>query len=445
MLMLSKMMLALAVLSPLAQADNALVQLKLRQRAEIMKHAARPLHQSRDKEESNLQTPAYFLDLQVNELRTNLNFLQQVNHVDISAPYWSGYYWPNYVGGLGYRYNDNYFPKGQWYNSLNYVKARPSSGVSLDLLSPSEKYDLAMGVSPEEVGSLTTQQWNLARAEYKDTRKVETWQGICNGWAAASITLPTPLHPVVIPSARGDLTFQTEDIKALGSLLFAAGQFESVFNGFRCDEEEPSGDGAHSDKPECFDINPADWHLLVLHQIGMARRPFIIDYIQSKEVWNKPVVGFDVTYFNIKSRGEKSQDFREVVQPAKRVIKYRRTRSPKAAFMVGVNMQTKLLFGANEDSHVGQTLKSVEYVYFLELDAAYNIVGGEWETENHPDFAWRPKLALQPGTPGDALVHELGLEGAYANPTWRQAALLGDRIGSPLPKFVSDLFFKSSN
>lgn len=434
-------LLALALLfalPTLAHGQEDLRRIKLRERAFIMKHAVKRKHQ---KEANNPYTPAYFLGLPIDQLQTDLNVLQTFNNVDISAPFWSGYYWPNYVGGLGFRYNDPYFPKGKWSKSLSYVRSKPSSGVPLDYFSPSEKYDLVMGVSPEEAGSLTTQQWNLASAEFKQTGKVETWQGICNGWAAASISFIAPQRPVVIPSARGDITFQVEDIKALGSLLFAAGQFESVFNGFRCNEEHPSGDGEHSDKPECFDINPADWHLLVTHQLGMKKKPFIIDYIQSKEVWNKPVVGYAVSYFNIKRRGETSDNFQDVVVPAKRVIAYRRYRAKDAAFMVGVKMRALLLFGANEDSHVGQTLKTVEYQYLLELDENYKIIGGEWETENHPDFAWHP-VQLFPGTPGDQLVDSLGLD-QLSNPRWREAALRADQIGSPLPKFVHGLFSSS--
>ena len=432
--MFVRSLLLIACLAPLAHAET-LTAVKMRERAAIMKHA-KP--QSRNKSVNNPYTPAYFLGIDIGQLQTSMRTLSQYPGVDISEPYWSGYYWPNYVGGLGYRYNDPRFPKGKYGKSRRYIQGKLSSTIPNALLSPSEKYDIVMGVTPEERGSLTTQQWNLAQAEFADTRKVETWQGICNGWAAAAITLPTPKHSVAIPSARGDIIFESEDIKALGSLLFAAGKFESVFNGFRCFDEDPDMDDDRAVKPECFDINPADWHLIVTHRLGQTRLPFIIDYVNSKEVWNKPVVGYSLRYFNVKSRGQMSDDYNQVLAPARKVKIFRRYRNPLAAYVLGVHMTTKLLFGANEDSRVGQTFKTVEYSYLLELDEQHRIIGGEWISEKHPDFAWMPKSFYLPATDGDPQV--VTFDPNRPDSSWRGGALASILHGAPLTKFVLNLF-----
>lgn len=436
--MWAKSLLLLSILATTAHAET-LLETKMKERSAIMK-LARP-HKSSLKSENNPYTPAYFLEADINNFQTSMDVLARYSGVDISAPYWSGYYWPNYVGGLAFRYNDPYFPKGKYGKSRSYIAKKPSAQIKNDLLSPSEKYDIVMGISPEEPGSLTSRQWNLGKDEFAETGKIETWQGICNGWAAAAINFPSPKHPVTVASPRGDITFQEEDIKALGSLLYAAGKFESVFNGFRCFTDEPERDGDRVLTPECFDINPADWHLIVTHRLGMAHQPFIIDYVNSKEVWNKPVVGYSLRYFDIKSRGRVTNDFREVVRPSKIVKIFRKYRNPKSAYILGVHMTTKLLFGANEDSHVGQTFKTVEYSYLLELDEQLRIIGGEWITEKHPDFAWYPKTFYGPTTDGDTAVQELDPNAPDAS--WREGAMQALQHGSPLGRFVLNLFTRA--
>lgn len=434
--MLLKFSMLFVFASSMAHAET-LLETKMRERSAIIRDSAK-VARSLNKSINNPYTPAYFLGVDVSALHTDMNVLSQFPGVDISEKYWSGYYWPNYVGGLGYRYNDPRFPKGKYGKSRRYVQERPSASVPNQYLSPSEKYDTVMGILPEEAGSLTSHQWNLGKAEFERTRKVATWQGICNGWAAAAINFPAPKHPVAVPSARGDIIFEAEDIKALGSLLYATGKFESVFNGFRCFEEEIERDDDRAVKPECFDINPADWHLIVTHRLGMTRMPFIIDYVNSEEVWNKPVVGYSVRYFNVKSRGQISNDFRTVLAPARKVRIFRRNRNPNAVSILGVHMTTKLLFGANEDSRVGQTFKTVEYSYLLELDANNRIIGGEWISEKYPDFAWMPRYLFLPATDGDTQVN--GLDATQPNANWRGGALAAILHGAPLGKFVLQLF-----
>lgn len=438
-----RLLVLLTLLSTSAFAET-LQSVKLRERRAIIANG----YQSTEKAANNPGTPAYFLDIPQAALITDLGLLSAYPAASVAQGAWSGYYWPNYVGGLGFRYRDQNYPKGKWSRSLEYVSKRPSHTISNDLLSPSEKYDVLMGVSPEEAGSLTAHQWNLARDEFRRTRKVATWQGICNGWAAASILLPVPQQNVVLNSTRGQLTFAPEDLKALGSLLYANGKFESSFVGQRCytDEPETDRDGifgrSRVSTPECFDVNPADWHLIVTHELGMNQRPFIIDYIHDSEVWNKPVISYGVRYFDLKDEDRVSMNFLEVLRPTKKVGRYRKFRHPNTVHVVGVKMSVVLLFGADsEESGVTET-KTVEYEYALELDGANRIIGGEWYSEKHPDFAWKPRFAGLPVSDGDALVAGLGLSNwdSPANAAWRAAALQSNKHGAPLPVFVKHLF-----
>ena len=438
-----RLLVVLSLLTSSAFADEML-EAKLRERGLIIANG----YTSALKEANNPGTPAYFLAVSPESLITDLDTLATFPSARVAQGSWSGFYWPNYVGGLGFRYRDPHFPKGKWSRSLEYVTKRPSHTIASELLSPAEKYDVLMGISPEESGSLTAHQWNLAREEFRTTGKVATWQGICNGWAAASILLPFPSREVVMTTTRGQLTFTTDDMKALGSVLYANGKFESSFVGQRCytDEPETETDGffgrSRVSTPECFDVNPADWHLIVTHELGMNKKPFIIDYIHDSEVWNKPVISYDTQYFDLKDNNRTSHSFLDVIRPSQNVSRYRRFRNPNTVNVVGVNMTVVLLFGADsEDSGVNET-KTVVYQYALELDAENRIIGGEWYSEKHPDFAWKPRFAGLPASDGDALVSGLAVNPweTGLNASWRNPALQSNKHGAPLPAVVKFLF-----
>lgn len=400
-------------------------------------------------------TPAYFLGVPSEELQLNVKELQAYREGSVKEGHWSGYYWPNYVGGLAQRRHDRSFPNS-WGRAFRYSQSRPANLVELDILSPSEKYDIVMGISPEESESLTTKQWNLGKREFETTGKVAIWQGICNGWAAAAITFPKPQHPVVVPSSRGDITFTPDDIEALGSLLWAKGQFESVYVGRRCYREESTLDRGfwggrdlvwEVDRggrlQECFDTNPADWHILVTHMIGMRQEPFIIDYVNSNEVWNKPVIGYSYRFFDPSNPRSVSSNFANAVLDARHISLGRRYRALGTVKVVGVKMNVSLLFGTENEEASHQTTRNVEYSYLLELDRNNKIIGGEWTSEKYPDFAWKPRHAGLPTTVGDSLVEALDPASAGLSSEWRAGATAANANGAPLPRFVKHLFDQS--
>ena len=67
-------------------------------------------------------------------------------------------------------------------------------------LSPSEKYDLTMG---DEQFSLTNQQKLEGSKNLGDDHDVESWMGICHGWAAGSVMAPKPIAPVTLVGDSG--------------------------------------------------------------------------------------------------------------------------------------------------------------------------------------------------------------------------------------------------
>src|SRR5262249_49490724 len=119
---------------------------------------------------------------------------------------WSGDYWSFQSGCLGRRYADPHFPKAEdWKKAHDYVLAHPPSQIiaagdlhAIDRLSPAEKYDLLTG---DPAGALTAAMWEKGERYYRASGKVETWMGICEGWAQASFMVPRPRRRIQVMAA----------------------------------------------------------------------------------------------------------------------------------------------------------------------------------------------------------------------------------------------------
>lgn len=353
---------------------------------------------------------------------------------------WSGHFWPNYQGGLGARLSDPVFPKNNWGQAFQYITQNDWTHISFELLSPSEKYDLVTGMWPGEFGSLTQHQWNLGKTEFETTSTVATWQGICHGWSPASWNLPTPINPVSISTPEGDVIFTVDDIKALGALYWANGEYQSVYAGLRCDAPSRIVDGRET-VAECFDVNPADWYLTLVNLVGLKQNTFMVDASAGEQVWNKPVVSYVHEYFDVASN-RTATSFRQVLRERSRLrgLRFARFRSPQTRFVIGVKSTVTFADGQPYGHHT-QDRKTFTYTYDLELDRNYRIIGGEWRSEAHPDFLWRPEFSALPRSAGDAISRSFTRAGAMS---LRRGAEQSSFLGRPLKVVIDYLFAKSA-
>ena len=372
----------------------------------------------------------------------------------LSESPWSDFYWPIFQGILGARYADPRSPTSQnWQERRKHTEARPLLSIvrdaqqaEVDLLSPSEKYDLLIG---QMTAPLTESMWNQGRGYFERSGSVETWMGICHGWAPASFMLPRPTRVVTLPSAdkRFQLHFFPADIKALGSLLWASSRTPTRFIGGRCNDSKPAADAnGRVQSDDCFDTNPGSWHLSVVNQIGAARRSMIIDATFDYEVWNQPVLGYTYSYFNPITR-TRTANLKEaiVAKSAHTKDPFKAYRSERCVNIAGIVMELVYIAETNpshatSDSAAQDRTVSVFYVYDLELDAEGKVLGGEWYSNKHPDFLWTPPPNTMPSTIGDRLAtgvwnSQIGLPDA-----WRDAANASAQNGQPLEKIVSALF-----
>ena len=369
---------------------------------------------------------------------------------------WSDNYWPLYQGVLGSRYASGMLDMGEhWQNYFEVItdplqtltdiwNSREASAI--DRLSPSEKYDLMIGLNRYNerdrsvwqtlgsrvggwyedrmpAGFLTPHQWLQGQGYYNDRGEVEPWMGICHGWAAAAYIIDRPVSYVDVPAADDpsvNVRFYPADIKALTSYLFAETRTETKFVGGRCNTKDPRTDEASGRvlSQDCFDTNPHTWHAATVNQLSVNNRSFILDATYDYEVWNQPVVGYNYVYFDLipNNHGDynTSYDWKDVARnrtdkwfaEADTFKKFRvkedwsgRKDTEYYDKVVGVVMEVEYLVETHPSQytrdHAGtesdggrDATKTVRYVYDLEVKADGTMVGGEWYSNLHPDFLW---------------------------------------------------------
>jgi hypothetical protein len=363
---------------------------------------------------------------------------------------WSDHYWSLYEGQLANRYADTSFPAAEdWKKNAEYLNRTPK--VDVDDLSPSEKYDLLVGD-----GNKSLTKAALAEGEqfYRSSGSVESWMGICHGWAPAAYMFDRPQESVTVLAADGKtkIKFRPSDIKALASLLWAKHSPDVNYMGGRCNTKDPKKDsvGRVADQ-DCFDTNPGSWHLAVVNQIGVSKRPFVMDATFDYEVWNHPVISYSYEYFNPQTReAESNLDKVMIAKNDYTKDKFKKYRGSEATHMVGVRMTVNYMSEtrpstSDEDNADADDQKEVSYMYDLELDSSGNIIGGEWYTNLHPDFLWTPSPKARSLSSGDDYLIRQGADrvrwdGQSALPKdWQEVAARTSANGSPLALIVENL------
>ncbi|MGX9727158.1 MAG: hypothetical protein ACTFAK_07520 [Candidatus Electronema sp. VV] len=387
-----------------------------------------------DSDDAERATRAAFLandqarNLVDNYVHTSLQSMQASGLVQarLSVTPWSDDYWGLYLGCLGKRYEDPGFPHSEdWQENYSYVQSRPASSIvssgntaAINQLSPSEKYDILVGDSSF---SLTRQMWADGQRYQQQYGYVETWMGICHGWAPASYMVPRPAKAVTLLAADGrtSLTFYPSDIKALASLLWAKASPSTKFIGGRCNVTNPATDSiGRLTEQDCFDTNPGTWHLAMVNQLGASKRSMVMDVTFDYQVWNQPVVGYRYRHFNPKSMTYQSVIANAAVPRASFTNdKFARYRSNQTASIIGIEMFVSYTVEtapthSMTDSAGDDSIKEVRYLYDLELDISGRIIGGEWRCKAHPDFLWTPPKGSQAqgvgsGVPQTAVVQRL--------------------------------------
>nr|MBA2403623.1 hypothetical protein [Bdellovibrionales bacterium] len=276
--------------------------------------------------------------------------------------------------------------------------------------------------------------WELGEKNEK-LGKVPTWRGICDGWSSAAQMMPRPAKSVTLTTPQGlPITFFPEDIKALGSLLYARAQDNVIFLGKRCYPVVGVFNGG------CDGTNPGALHKAIANRVGVLKKSFNADVSTSSQVWNYPIKSYKFTYNNVFTE-EESTDFKQVMELFDKK-KHRFAKSGKRddrtyaivgvkAEVVFADMRPANLLEVDTLTEDKDLIKT--YEYDLEIDSRFNILGGEWYG-SAPDFIWAPNDKTYPISDG-----EVGRKPVTADQI-RNAALVSSKVGQPLSVIVEKLF-----
>lgn len=316
---------------------------------------------------------------------------------------WSGHYWPIYEGGIGARYGDSKFPHSESfrvnyrYFQKNYLKDVLSI-QNLDRLSPAEKYDLLSG---DKDWNLTKYSWAVGKHYYDQTKKVETWMGICHGWAPAAFIVPEPKKSFDINLSESGKTIKIypDDVKALISQLWAQADVPVSFVGGRCNDKNPKTDErGRIISRKCFDANPASWHLVLLNLMGKEKKSFVFDATYDYEVWNQPLASYKLKYFNPNDKITTDDlNSAKILYTDFKKDPYMKYRSKNIKSIVGVQLDLSYVVENlpyevdGTDANLPSVVE-VTYFYDLEIDENDNVIGGEWYQVAHPDMMWKPNI-----------------------------------------------------
>ena len=224
---------------------------------------------------------------------------------------------------------------------------------------------------------------------------VKLWEGSCQGWTAAASFSPRPKHPIQVMSLDGKylIPFYPDDLKALETLLWANSliQDHTVMQGMRCQSRNPSFNqsNGHVEDLTCEGVDPSAFHTSVLEIVGARKSTFIINRKNNQQVWNQPIAGYELHYFNPIS-GDQSELNDAIVPRSSYSDPFSQYRNANAKSIVGVEMKLKYISETRPDhrSHDDESkdnIKSLNLRYDLELDENQKIVGGEWRNAEDPD------------------------------------------------------------
>ncbi len=280
--------------------------------------------------------------------------------------YWSSDYWPLNKGNINYRW---YAKKKIGFNlkSPDLSAVQKMTIPQLAELSPAEKYDLFIG-----------------RYDYPLKKEVETkssnpraqiWEGICHGWAPATMNHPEP-HPKLMRNPDGiEIPFGSSDIKALLSYYYANG-FE-VPDTFQMGRRCFRGRWINRDRDCQQDLNAGAFHIVLTNRLGLNGIGVIGDLNRYTQVSNKPIISYQSSILKKMGPGPKSAPGTvEVVRV-----------STTVTFVKDAGHDWRPVLGTRK-----QYYKQDRYEYDVELNAQGIIIGGEWVSSDRPDFLWlKPK------------------------------------------------------
>ena len=343
---------------------------------------------------------------------------------ELKTPTWKAQF-PDAVGRVPVAWADTYWPTSEGSHNARWQGA--------NVKSPLEKYDAAFNSAPgcatypsAQCGENIKAQWDTyfgcagPAAKWqstvfqgagdmhdgrdnngdgkkdecygdKDADGVAGWWGTCHAWTPASLLMPEPQHSVVMNGQ----TFEVADIKALTQNIFDS--TSAVMLGGRCNSKEISHDVNGSANEECRDVNPGAMHVILTNFLGIAQLPLIEDRTANFEVWNQPVVKYNVT----KQTKVTASAANTCVGQTGSTWKY--NTNAKDLYEVKTTV-TYIVEGSPSTRPIGfaNNTSTDDYHYILEVGSTGKVIGGRFckdSEDSHIDFLWSPTGRYNPSNP----------------------------------------------
>ncbi|CAN5876549.1 hypothetical protein BH11MYX2_BH11MYX2_31150 [soil metagenome] len=342
----------------------------------------------------------------------------------LEKPVWKTRY-PNAVAGIATAWADTYWPTSEGSHNARWQGA--------DVKSPLEKYDQAFNnaagcaAQPDALcGAGAKAKWDTyytcagPAAKWQSQNYqgggqmhdgidnnqkdgvdecngsdgndgIAGWWGTCHAWTPSALMEPEPQHAVTINGVE----FGPGDIKALTQNLYD--RTSAVMLGGRCNSEEITHDVHGSANDDCSDVNPGSLHVILTNFLGIGQLPLIEDRTANWEVWNQPVVGYEVT----KQAQITNTKANECVGATGN--KWTFNTAAKKLYEVKVTVTYVSESQADNTPHgFADYTSEDDYHYILELNATGKIIGGRYctdTTNTHVDFLWSPTGWASPSNP----------------------------------------------
>ena len=307
---------------------------------------------------------------------------------------WTDDYWPTYKGGITYRWNDISL---DWYSkerfSYDILNKNALKEVDTSTLSPAEKYDIYVGQYDFPLTKHERKRTQILKTvpnhdQYVEGYEIPTWEGLCHGWAPATLLYKNPMPVKMVNSDGIEVEFGSSDIKALLTFfLHYERSPETSFLGERCntdfsklEEQFENGEITQEEYDRellengCADVNPGALHVILANELE-EDRGFVIDITRDQEVWNQPVYSYEST--EVSRRGPNENEYR---YGAREIVEIESV----VSFIVENTPEWDL--NIDHRSH-----NRAYYHYELELDESGEIIGGKWKSFERPDFLWMQK------------------------------------------------------
>lgn len=288
------------------------------------------------------------------KMSLNFDYLPLEGEVKNKDFFWSGDSWRLIYGSINFRWNSPR-KEGRFASPPAPRELKNFTEEQMKELAPSEKYDLLLG-----------------RYDYPLKHEVdrfipnqpESWEGLCHGWAGATMNHKEPKPKTFINPDGLKISFGSSDIKALLTYYYA-GVFvpDELQIGKRCEER-----GLLEEDFCTEDVTPVEFHAIITNKIGLRGDSIVIDIDRYREVWNHPITGFETTILSDRV----TNSGRDLLVKTK---------------MSYIDVVEKSFWEPTNGTY-SQMFSTQELRYKLKLDHLGNMIHGEWVSRDRPDFIW---------------------------------------------------------